>query len=163
MAPPPGFSSDASSQRRSRLRVLARSPRSVLLLGQTVLAVAAVRVALSLLPSRLVLRTVDRLSRRALRRARHGPDAALPPHRLGGLVRAAARRVPAATCLTQALAGQMLLARHGYSSRLQIGVARDEGGAFRAHAWLEAAAGIVLGGEVSGQFTPMPDIRSRLR
>ena len=69
---------------------------------------------------------------------------------------AVSRRVPRATCLTQALAAQRLLADVGVRAELRIGVARDAGGAFEAHAWLEHEGRIVLG-EVDGmeRFTTL--------
>ncbi len=42
--------------------------------------------------------------------------------------------VPAASCLTKALAGQVLLHRHNASALLRIGVAKDEQGVFQAPA-----------------------------
>lgn len=53
-----------------------------------------------------------------------------------------------ASCLTQALAGWVLLTRHGVTSRVQIGVASPEQHGFKAHAWLEVGGEIVLGDEV---------------
>lgn len=63
-------------------------------------------------------------------------------------VRNAARLVPGATCLTQASAGQMLLARRGHASTVRLSVpARAVGGdALAPHAWLMAGDTIVLGG-----------------
>jgi len=61
-------------------------------------------------------------------------------------VRAAGRFVPRATCLTQALAGQALLARYGHAARLRAGVARDEQGKIEGHAWLEHGGEVVVGG-----------------
>ena len=54
--------------------------------------------------------------------------------------------VPKATCLVKALAGSRLLARHGHSAALKIGVARGEAGQLEAHAWLERGGTVVLGG-----------------
>jgi len=57
------------------------------------------------------------------------------PDELRWAVAAAARRIPGATCLVQALALQRLLAQSGHRSQLRIGV--DKAGAeFDAHAWL---------------------------
>lgn len=72
-------------------------------------------------------------------------------------VRTAARALPAiSTCLTNALAAHVLLARRGYVSNLRIGVTRDEKGEFTAHAWLEQEGAILIGGDWSDGFTPMP-------
>jgi len=44
------------------------------------------------------------------------------------------RYVPRATCLTQALAGQVLLERYGYPVLVHVGVTKEEGkGTFQAH------------------------------
>jgi hypothetical protein len=58
-------------------------------------------------------------------------------------VRVAANYVPRATCLTQAITGQILLSRYNNPSKLKIGVMREE--EFEAHAWLEIDNKIVLG------------------
>jgi len=65
-------------------------------------------------------------------------------------VAAAARLIPGASCLTQALAGQYLLARQGNASKIRIGVERDTGAQLKAHAWLVSGNHIVLGGSISG-------------
>jgi hypothetical protein len=67
----------------------------------------------------------------------------------------ASRYIPKATCLTQALAGQVLLARYGYASTVHLGVQNDAGDSFRAHAWLEREAQIVIGGSGMSGFTPL--------
>lgn len=50
-----------------------------------------------------------------------------------------------ASCLTQALAGWILLTRHGVASRVRIGVSSAEQQGFKAHAWLEVGGSVVLG------------------
>lgn len=57
----------------------------------------------------------------------------------------ASRYVPAATCLTQALAGQVLLNQHCAPALLRIGVMKNQRGAFRAHAWIESQGRVVIG------------------
>lgn len=49
-----------------------------------------------------------------------------------------------ATCLTRAIAAQILLARYNYSSLIKIGVSKN-GREFEAHAWLESDDKIILG------------------
>lgn len=63
-------------------------------------------------------------------------------------VRTAARLVPGATCLTQASAGQLLLAQRGHSSivRLSLPVQSTAQGRLAPHAWLLADNTILLGG-----------------
>ena len=53
------------------------------------------------------------------------------------------------TCLVQALTVQTLLARHGYPSRLWLGVARNPAGGLDAHAWVEADDELIIGGPAS--------------
>jgi len=96
-----------------------------------------------------------RLQRFALTRppsARRG----LPAPRLAWAVTAARRGVPRATCLTQALAGQVLFAHHGHRSQVHLGVARGADRQFEAHAWLTCAGRVVLGAAEQGRFKPLP-------
>jgi hypothetical protein len=60
-------------------------------------------------------------------------------------VAVASRYVPAATCLTQALAGQVLLKQHCAPALLRIGVMKNERGALQAHAWIESQGQVVIG------------------
>ena len=79
--------------------------------------------------------------------------------RVGALVRAvrlAARYVPRATCLVQALATQILLGWHGHRGQLHIGVALDAKQGFRAHAWVESGWEVLVGGaEALDEYAPM--------
>ena len=93
-------------------------------------------------------------------------------------VRRTARLVPMASCLTQAMALQMMLARRGYHCDVCIGVERRTAeanggesadssshvaranplahgsdvadGKFRAHAWVEWHGRVLIGGDVRG-------------
>jgi hypothetical protein len=80
--------------------------------------------------------------------------------RIGWAVRNAARLVPGASCLTQALAAQYLLARAGCRSQLQVGVARDPSGRFLAHAWLISDGRVVIGGTSSelARYSLLPGV-----
>ena len=103
-----------------------------------------VRLALWLLP-------FARVQRWALTRPpaeRRG----LPPPRLAWAVTAASRAVPRATCLTQALAGQVLFAHHGHRSQLHLGVTGGAGRAFEGHAWRTCAGRAVLGAAEARRF-----------
>ena len=60
-------------------------------------------------------------------------------------VSAAARRVPKATCLTQALATQIMLGRRGHRTSLQLGIMKSEAGEFDAHAWEERNGRVLIG------------------
>jgi hypothetical protein len=113
--------------------------------------VGGVRSGLSLLP----FATVRRITARMMRgRTRRGEE--MPLARIVWSVEVTSRYVPRATCLTQAIAAQTLLARRGYRSQLRIGVARDRDGSFIAHAWVEHEGRIVLGQREGQEFTPLP-------
>lgn len=49
------------------------------------------------------------------------------------------------TCLVQALAARLLLARHGHSTHFHIGVAKDDAGQLQAHAWVEGDGRVLIG------------------
>lgn len=121
------------------------------LLGTTITTVVLVRVALSLLPYKVVRRLLARLAARPLRLT-------VAPARIAWAVSGCSRCVPWATCLTQALAGETLLRRAGHTSVVHIGVALGELGKLKAHAWLECQGRILLGGGARTAFTPLPPL-----
>jgi hypothetical protein len=53
--------------------------------------------------------------------------------------------VPAATCLTQALAADWLLRWLGQPTQLRIGAQKDDKGELHAHSWLESGGLVVVG------------------
>ena len=120
------------------------------LLLRAAVLVAAVRIALSTLPFRWLRRLAGvglAISPRL---------AGMPVPRLSRAVQAAARRIPGATCLTQALAMQRLLAQAGRRADLRIGVAKDAERGFEAHAWVEWQGNVVLGNDMElDRYTPM--------
>jgi hypothetical protein len=131
------------------------------LLMQAWLVVWLVRLGLWLLP-------FQRLHRLLAPIGRAPGSGSAPSQALIGkvvwAVKVSSRYVPAASCLTQALAARRLLAHHGYVTELQIGVARDHCGSFQAHAWLEYE-GQVLIGELKdlARYTVLPPLtRERL-
>ena len=123
---------------------MSSSERRLLLAGGVL--VASVRILLWILPFKRLLRLVERT---ALRSARAAP-VRLPENTNVTLlwgVTTAARYVPRATCLTQAVAAQWLFAWFGHPTQLRIGVAKGNGKLLRAHAWLESDGRVVVGGE----------------
>jgi len=135
------------------------SPAHRRLIGRALVLVPLARLGLWIVPYGRVRRMMS-VSRRdpesTAAGARPRATARHTPGEIAWAVRAVSRRVPAASCLTQALAAQRLLAQDGYPSRLQIGVARSPTGTFEAHAWLECEGRIVIG-EIDDltRFTPM--------
>lgn len=131
-------------------RVVTLRPEEGVLLGHALALVLAVRISLWLLPSRVIVRRVHSTSTRAP----EGRCSGVRAEQIAWAIDAASRRVPRASCLTQAVAGQILLRHHGIDSILRVGVIR-RGTGFRAHAWIEEAGRILIGGAESKQFTPM--------
>jgi hypothetical protein len=120
-----------------------------MLLAESLVTVSLVRLALSVVPYR-ALRAARRPALRiaALMRARPCDE-----RELVASVRVAARHVPAATCLTQAIALHLELARRHVASHLVVGVARRDG-RFEAHAWVDRDGVVLIGGDVAG-FNPL--------
>ena len=115
-------------------------------------AVLLIRACLRFVP----LRTWQRITTRHWRG--RPPSLGETPtvvHDVTWAVSLVSRTVPGATCLTQALAAQILLSRRGCGSRLKIGVARAAAGGLVAHAWLESDGMVVLGGPDIGSYTPL--------
>jgi hypothetical protein len=137
-----------------RLVSLPRAERRMLL--PALLTVLSMRIATYLTPTRWLLRRV--LGRQPTRTAGHG----LEPLLVGRAVRRAARLVPHATCLPQALATLWLMAGQGHTGQLRIGVRREQTGDLLAHAWVEHEGRIVVGDVGLGQFKVMPDMEGAL-
>ncbi|TPL48424.1 lasso peptide biosynthesis B2 protein [Mesorhizobium sp. B2-4-6] len=115
----------------------------MLFLARCLTVVSAVRFALTLSSYNRVRSLMTRLDA--------GRDASIADlRRVAWGVAAAARLVPGASCLTQALAGQYLLARQGSASRISIGIEKGTGSELKAHAWLMSGNHIVLGGSIKG-------------
>lgn len=144
--------------RRTTMRALSRG-RKILgclatdrgLLVSALCLVSAIRLGLWVLPVRMVGRVLGWVVSRK-------PGVARDPSladRVARAVTRAGRVVPGATCLTQALATQVLLERHGLPTRLHIGVVRAGGQAVRGHAWVETQGVIVIGGAMSGQWSTL--------
>jgi hypothetical protein len=106
---------------------------------RTLPLVVAIRMALWTMS----LRRVGRLLR-LFERLPFSVPVDLPVSRLEWAVRAASRRVPLASCLTQALALQFLLTRTGRSSEIHIGVRNDAEAGFQSHAWVQCEGQLLL-------------------
>ncbi|MCE7698044.1 MAG: lasso peptide biosynthesis B2 protein [Methanobacterium paludis] len=63
--------------------------------------------------------------------------------------------VPRSTCLSKAMAAQILLSRHNYPSKLKIGVIKEN--EFEAHAWVEVDNEVVVG-ESKRDYVPILDL-----
>ena len=123
------------------------------LLVKATLLLEAIKLGMQLLPFRALRRLLDRVADIPA-----GWQHTTYPSvdKIAWIVETASRRTPGAkSCLTQALAAQVLLTRGGYPSQLHIGVAKGERGQFKAHAWVESEGKVVIGGSEIGGFTPL--------
>lgn len=123
------------------IRLLTLEPIERRLLAEALVLVVFVRLGLWTIRLRRlqpVLRRYTHIRRAGIR--------SIDIVRISRAVDWVSRLVPYATCLTQALATQTLLAAYGYSAHLHIGVQRDQQNAFVAHAWVECQGRVVIGG-----------------
>jgi hypothetical protein len=135
---------------RQKLRRL--SGRDLVLVAEAVVMLAVARAAVGVVPFRMLARFFGK------QHAETGNE--LPPddlrrvRRLGQLLRASAAAVPwECKCLTQSVAGRLMLVRRRIPSTLYFGVRTDEDGAFDAHAWLRCGSYFVTGGDGHESFT----------
>src|SRR5882724_7407403 len=113
------------------------------LLVEATLLLGAIRLAVYLLPFQTLYHLLTRVVRTttAAQRVDHAAF-----DRVTWAVTLASRHLPGSTtCLTQALATQLLLRRRGHSACLRIGVARSGAGKLQAHAWVESGGKVVIG------------------
>ena len=113
------------------------------LLLNVLVVVVIVRLALWVLPFKTVRGRVAGLR---TKKSGQAPVSFLQVKRLASAVKRASRYVPMASCLTQALATQVLLKRLGERGILRIGVTKGSEGKFEAHAWIESHGRIIIGG-----------------
>ena len=133
--------------RMARLSKFLRLPAAERrLLLKAVLLVWTVRFGLWLLPFRVVRQLLAKLAAQSSNSKNDAPELVA---RDVWAVSVACRYVPAATCLTQALATKVLLEHHGHHASVRIGVARSADGKLQAHAWLESDGRVVIGGTES--------------
>lgn len=110
------------------------------LLLHTALLLTACRVAVWLFPMR-ALRRLLALATRPPRHARKSVD----DDKLAWAIATASPYAARATCLTQAMAAYVFLARSGRQPVLRIGVRKSRDNGLAAHAWVEQAGRVVVG------------------
>ena len=138
-------------RRAARWRSLDGPDRGVYI--QAAILLAVIRAALWALPFPMLLRWTERWARPM---RRHDPASAVRSRLVcAQSVRAMARYVPAASCLTQSLAVFVLLGRRGDPAALRLGVAKSDEGRLLAHAWVETPDGVCLTAGGQGNFQPL--------
>lgn len=155
------FASSIRSSALARGRgLLALHAGERVLLSVVLVMIVLIRLLLWVLAPRTSLLLVRRLAALGPRAARATRPSA---ERLAWMVKAASRAVPRATCLTQAVAGQLLLRHYGYDSALCLGVAKSTSDDFLAHAWIEHDQRVLVGGGYLGAFVRLPALRPKPR
>jgi hypothetical protein len=132
----------------ARLLHLRRSERHLIV--EAAWLIFALRLAFRALPFRLLERVVHRLARR-----RTTPPTST--EHIAWAVATVGRRLPGTTCLLQALAAYVMLARRGTEAQVHIGVARDRGRPLESHAWVESEGRVVLGDTGLDRYVPMTE------
>ena len=119
-------------------RIVGLARRHHLVLLRAFIMVLIFRIALTFMRYRRIARYI---------RVRHSPGRKqLGPYIIAWAVRHAARPVPFAHCLTQALALQYLLARQGSESVIRVGMLAGGDGTIDAHAWVLHEGQVLIGG-----------------
>ncbi|MFN0060241.1 MAG: lasso peptide biosynthesis B2 protein [Planctomycetota bacterium] len=116
---------------------------------------AGLRIGLRVLPFRWVQRRIARRPFTSGADSAIAPDPTLPDRVAWALSRASRYQPGRHFCLPQALCAQVLLRRGGHASELRFGVFHDETRRVRAHAWVECAGAVVVGGAELARFTPL--------
>lgn len=121
-------------------RFASLSWRERLLLCTSTVLLLSCRVSLALTGLDQTQWGISRLARVSLpfRRAED------PDHVVWAVTCADAYLPGSGTCLARAIVGAALLAAHGHSATVRIGIA-NPGTAFEAHAWVERAGTVVVG------------------
>lgn len=142
-----GLAASRSARLRRSTRALARASwADRALLAETVVCLAAARIAVRLLPFRVI-------AARLTGEVDGGSVAGDPPaaaRRLAAAVGAVASYTPwRSKCLEQAIAAKAMLRRRGIPSTLYVGVARDPAARrpIVSHAWLRSGTLNVTGGD----------------
>ena len=145
--------------RKTLKRFRDRSPEERRAVARAGLLIATIQTALAVLPFRQVMRGVYRIARQPSDPGPNPMESAQFDRELAvWAVEAAGRRLLSRNpCLPKALAVLILFRRAGEQAELRLGVARDEDGPVRAHAWVESGGRVVIGGDVPiERYTQLP-------
>jgi hypothetical protein len=123
------------------------------LLIKAALLLEVIKLGMLLLPFRTLRRLLARTMNTRIRLQRANR---LSPERVSWAVVVASQHTPGVkTCMAQALAAQVLLARRGYPALIHIGVVSGEREQFQAHAWVETEGKVVIGGLELERYAPL--------
>ena len=136
---------------RSVAKFLALPAADQWLLLNALAVITLVRLRLALFP----FRPGRGSSRPGAAQRKAGPS----PQRIAWAIERVSGYLGSATCLPRALAAHAMLRRHGFASRVSIGVMPGE--PFRsdsglvAHAWVEFGGEILVGGPDISRYNPL--------
>ena len=140
---------------RQQHKSLSLIPKERQLLVEAFALLGAIRFGLWLLPFSVLRRRLATINQTNFK-----PDNAFTIDQIVEAVNRSNYYLPGDTnCLAKALVTQLLMLQYGHSSKLRIGVAKDEKGQFEAHAWVESQDQIVIGNLTDlERYTPMPSL-----
>ncbi len=147
--------------RKTLKRYRDRTPEERRAVTRAGLLIAALQMALAVLPFRRVMGGVYRVARPP---SPLGPGPGEPSQFDRDLavwaVEASGRRLLSRNpCLPKALAVLILFRRGGEPAELRLGVARENDGPVQAHAWVESGGQVVIGGDVPIEtYTRLPGL-----
>lgn len=124
------------------LKLLHSSPAQRRYLLAAAWMLCLVRLSLCIFSFSSILRYVESIGPRAARAPKPGQPEI---EQFARALAIAGRLIPQASCLTQAIALQLFLARRGLQGQLHIGVTKDDESSLKAHAWVERHGRILVG------------------
>jgi hypothetical protein len=131
------------------------------MLLEAALLLGGIKLGLRLLPFHILRRFLDSLAKVPIELRKANQSSV---ERVVWAVEMADRYMPRArTCLTRALATRLLLVRQGHPALIRIGVVREEGEEFLAHAWVESKGEVVIGGHELERYTPLIALEGEAR
>lgn len=150
--------------RKALKRYRDRTPEERRAVTRAGLLIVALQAALKVLPFQKVMDGVNWVSRlHPSEGSGHVVHSQFDRDLAVWAVEAAGRRLLSRNpCLPRALAVLILFRRGGEPAELRLGVAREADGLVEAHAWIESAGQVVIGGDVPLEtYTRLPDLDRR--
>ena len=132
--------------------------RPRLLRLEAIVHLAAARLAVRLLPYRVLTRLFERSARRP---EFAGSERARTCLEVRAAIERASRRLPGSVCLPRAIAAQAMLRRRGITTTLYLGVATSATAPHRSHAWLMDGQLGVAGTRASGDYRAVASYSGR--
>ncbi|MGI6483986.1 MAG: lasso peptide biosynthesis B2 protein [Methanobacterium sp.] len=136
------------------LRFIKLPSREKKLALETLFWVLTIRIMVWIFPFQYVQKKVQKIAKHLA-----SDQKKISIQKIRSMIVTISKYVPRATCLVQALVGYILYTKHGYNTKIKIGVL-TENGVFEAHAWLEYQGYVVLG-QSEKKYKTILDIEKR--